>query len=170
MKQLSVEVCGIEKGLQYQRRQDKSSVALKSFIRNKINQCTSLCLTVTSLYIVEGQNGCAVAVHDRQDNRVGRRTAQGSRTKHTKSMSAALCRSGQHCNERSIVIELNEKSSLRRYLSLCRASQSSSLFLIIMMMIPRLQLQSYTESPVQNNYSPESGDSSGGATEPHHNI
>ena len=33
-------------------------------------------------------------------------------------MSVALCRSGQHCNERSIVIELNEKSSLRRYLSL----------------------------------------------------
>jgi hypothetical protein len=71
-----------------------------------------------------------VAVRDRQDNRVGRRTAQGSgndrsagmRTKHTKSMSVALCRSGQHCNEHSIVIELNEKSSLRRYLSLCRAS------------------------------------------------
>jgi hypothetical protein len=33
-------------------------------------------------------------------------------------MRVALCRSGQHCNERSIVIELNEKSSLRRYLSL----------------------------------------------------
>ena len=58
-------------------------------------------------------------MHDRQDSRVGQRTAQGSRTKHTKSMSVALCRSGQHCNERSIVIELNEKSSLRRYLSLC---------------------------------------------------
>jgi hypothetical protein len=43
-------------------------------------------------------------------------------SKHTKSMSAALCRSSQHCNERSIVIELNEKSSLCRYLSLCRAS------------------------------------------------
>jgi hypothetical protein len=65
-------------------------------------------------------------VHDRQDSRVGRRTAQGSRndlpagmrTKHTKSMSVALCTSGQHCNERSIVTELNEKSSLRRYLSL----------------------------------------------------
>ena len=39
-------------------------------------------------------------------------------TKHTKSMSGALCRSGQHCNKCSIVIELNEKSSLR----LCRAS------------------------------------------------
>jgi hypothetical protein len=69
---------------------------------------------------------CAVEVHDRQDSRVGRRMAQGSRndrsagmrTKHTKSMSVALSRSGQHCNERSIVIQLNEKSSLRRYLSL----------------------------------------------------
>ena len=73
-----------------------------------------------------GMNGCAVGVHDRQDSRVGRRTAQGSRndrsagvrTKHTKSMIVVLCRSGQYCNERSIVIELNEKSSLRRYLSL----------------------------------------------------
>jgi hypothetical protein len=33
-------------------------------------------------------------------------------------MSIVLSRSGQHCNERCIVIELNEKSSLRRYLSL----------------------------------------------------
>jgi hypothetical protein len=65
-------------------------------------------------------------VHDRQDSRVGQRTAVGSRndrsagmrTKHTKSMSVVLCRSVQHCNERGIVIELNEKSSLRRYLSL----------------------------------------------------
>jgi hypothetical protein len=72
------------------------------------------------------KNGCAVGLHDCQDSRIGQRTAQGSgndrsagmRTKHTKSMSVALCRSGQHCNERSIVIELNEKSSLRRYLSL----------------------------------------------------
>ena len=64
----------------------------------------------------------AVEVHDLQDSRVGQRTTQGSKTKHTKSMSVALCRSGQHCNERSIVIELNEKSSLRRSLSLCRAS------------------------------------------------
>src|ERR1700728_589900 len=78
------------------------------------------------LYIVEGSNGCAISVHDRQDCRVGRRTAQGSRndrpaemrTKHTKSISVAFCTSGQHCNERSIAIELNEKSSLRRYLSL----------------------------------------------------
>jgi hypothetical protein len=31
--------------------------------------------------------------------------------KHTKSMSVGLPRSGQHCNERSIVIKLNEKSS-----------------------------------------------------------
>jgi hypothetical protein len=63
-------------------------------------------------------------------------------------MSVALCRSGQHCIEHSIVIELNEKSSLRRYLSLCRASWSLA----------------------WKNYSPESGDSLGGATEPHHNI
>jgi hypothetical protein len=67
-------------------------------------------------------------MHDRQDSRIGRRTAQGSRNdrpagmriKHTKSMSEALCTSGQHCSEHSIVIELNEKSSLRRYLTLCR--------------------------------------------------
>jgi hypothetical protein len=71
--------------------------------------------TLKEYYIVERYNECAVTVHDRQDSRVGRRTAQGSgndwsagmRTKHTKSMSVALCRSGQHCNERSIVIELN---------------------------------------------------------------
>ena len=50
--------------------------------------------------------------------RQGQRIAQGSRIKHTKSMSVALCNSGQHCNERSIVIELNEKSSLRLHLSL----------------------------------------------------
>jgi hypothetical protein len=31
-------------------------------------------------------------------------------------MSVALYRSGQHCNERIIVIEFNEKSSLCRYL------------------------------------------------------
>jgi hypothetical protein len=69
-------------------------------------------------------------VQDRQDSSIGRRTAQGSGndrsagmwTKHTKSMSVALCRSGQHRNERSIVIELSEKLSLHRYLSLCRAS------------------------------------------------
>jgi hypothetical protein len=84
-----------------------------------------LSLNLNDASIVEGMNGCAVVVHDRQDNRAGRYTAQGSRndrsagmrTKHTKSMSTMLCRSGQHCNERSIVIELNEKSSLRRYLS-----------------------------------------------------
>jgi hypothetical protein len=65
-------------------------------------------------------------MHDRQDSRVGQRTAVGSRNnrsagiraKNTKPMSVALSRSGQHGNERSIVIELNEKSSLRRYLSL----------------------------------------------------
>jgi hypothetical protein len=57
---------------------------------------------------------------------VGRRTAQGSRndrpagirTKHTEPISVALCTGGQHCNERSIAIELNEKSSLHRCLSL----------------------------------------------------
>jgi hypothetical protein len=57
---------------------------------------------------------------------VGRRTAQGSRndrpagmrTKHTKPTSVALCTSGQHCNEHSIAMELNEKSSLHRHLSL----------------------------------------------------
>jgi hypothetical protein len=93
---------------------------------------------------VEGKNGCAVAVHDRQDSRAGRRTAQGSRndqsagmrTKRTKSMSIALCRSGQHCNERSIVIELNEKSSFRRYLSL--SYQLVVVSSVLIMMIPRL--------------------------------
>jgi hypothetical protein len=56
----------------------------------------------------------------RSSGQVGRDSikAQGSRTKYTKSVSAALCRSGQHCKERSIAIELNEKSSLRHYLSL----------------------------------------------------
>jgi hypothetical protein len=58
----------------------------------------------------------------RSSGQVGRDSvrlrALGMRTKLTKSMIVALCRSGQHRNERSIVIELNEKSSLRRYLSL----------------------------------------------------
>jgi hypothetical protein len=82
-------------------------------------------------------------VHDRQDGRIGRRTTQGSgndrsagmKAKHTKSMSAVLSRSGQHCNERSIVIELNERSSLRRdLLSVVLASRR---LLMIMMMMPR---------------------------------
>jgi hypothetical protein len=54
-------------------------------------------------------------------------------------MSIALCRSGQHCNERSIVIELNEKiifSSLSLSLS-CQLVVVSSVLVIIMMM-PRL--------------------------------
>ena len=46
-----------------------------------------------------------------------RARSAGMRTKHTKSMSVALCSSGQHCKERSIVIEFNEKSSLHRYIS-----------------------------------------------------
>jgi hypothetical protein len=33
-----------------------------------------------------------------------------------------------------------------------------------------LELKSYTKSQDWKNYSPESGDSSGGATEPYHNI
>jgi hypothetical protein len=33
-----------------------------------------------------------------------------------------------------------------------------------------LELKSYTMSPDWNNYCPESGDSSGVATEPHHNT
>ena len=94
-------------------------------------------------------------MHDRQDSRVGQRTAQGSRIKHTKSMSVALCGSGQHCNEHSIVIELNKKSSLRRYLSLCLCDHDDDDTPSV-----ALELKSYTES----------GDSSGGATEPHHNI
>ena len=96
--------------------------------------------------------------HDRQDSRVGRRTAQGSmddrsagmRTKHKKSMSVALCRSGQHCNERSIVIKLNGKSSLRRYLSLS-VVLSSRLFSSgdhnDYTPPVALELKSYTKSP-----------------------
>jgi hypothetical protein len=52
----------------------------------------------------------------RSSGQVGRDSvyAQGSRAKHTKSMSVVLCRSGQHCNERSIVIELCNRRSLRK--------------------------------------------------------
>ena len=103
-------------------------------------------------------------MHDRQDSRVCQRTAQGSRTKHTKSMGVAPCRSGQHCNERSVVIELNEKSSLRRYLSLSVMLASRRLFFLDHddddTPPEALELSSYTKS----------GDSSGGVTEPHHNI
>ena len=72
-------------------------------------------------------------MHDRQDSRIGLRTAQrsgndrseGMREKHTKSMSVELQRCVKHCNERSMVIEFNEKSYLRSYLSSCRSSPSS---------------------------------------------
>ena len=50
----------------------------------------------------------------------------------THKMSVALGRSGQHYNEHIIVIELNEKPSLRRYLSLCVVLASRRL---LMMMI-----------------------------------
>src|ERR1700735_2107026 len=109
------------------------------------------------LYIVEGSNGSAISVHDGQDYRVGRRTAQGSRndrsagmrTKHTKSISVAFCTSGQHCNERSIVIELNEKPSLSRYLSL-------SCLLVVRSMPNQLTTKAigYIEAPVWINYNP----------------
>ena len=72
-------------------------------------------------------------MHDRQDGRIGLRTAQcsgndrpeGMREKHTKSMSVELRRSVKHCNERRMIIEFNEKSYLRSYLSSCRSSSSS---------------------------------------------
>ena len=70
-------------------------------------------------------------------------------------MSVALCRSGQHCNKHSIVVELNEKSSLCRSLSLCLCDHDDDVTPPV-----ALELKSYTES----------GDSTGGATEPHHNI
>ena len=72
-------------------------------------------------------------MHDCQDSRIGLRTAQcsgndrseGMREKHTKSMSAELRRSIKHCNERSMIIEFNEKSYLRSCLSDCHSSSSS---------------------------------------------
>jgi len=41
----------------------------------------------------------------------GKQAAIGG--KHTQSMSVVLSRSGQHCNERSIFLELNETHRLR---------------------------------------------------------
>ena len=74
-------------------------------------------------------------MHDHQDSRIGLRTAQyygkdrseGMREKHTKSISVELRRSVKHCNERSMIIEFNEKPYLRSCLSGCRSSSSSLL-------------------------------------------
>jgi hypothetical protein len=61
--------------------------------------------------------GCAVGVHDRQDSGIGRRIAVGSRNGRPVGRSQYIAQNTQnrvastHCNECSIVSELNEKSS-----------------------------------------------------------
>jgi hypothetical protein len=69
-------------------------------------------------------------VHDRQDSRVGQRIAVGSEKDQAVGMrakSVALKRSGQHCNERSTIIELNEKSSSSSSCSSVTVSLKTSL-------------------------------------------